>query len=226
VEQYYVEKDRVLSDTLSKIGEDTQLIVFSDHGFNSFERAVNINNWLVEKEFMKTKGESNQLLDFVDWKNTQAYSLGFTSIYVNQEGREGQGTVKEDDKESLVKEITKGLKKEKDPKYNKPIITNLYEGQKEYFGPYVDSAPDLVVGFAEGYRMSWKNAVGALDSKTVTDNVNKWKGDHLIDRSHVPGVLFTNFKINTKKPSIMDLAPTITSYFEIKNQNYDGKRLI
>jgi predicted AlkP superfamily phosphohydrolase/phosphomutase len=222
IEDYYIGKDRLVGDVISKLDDNTKLIIFSDHGFSNFDRQVNINSWLVSEGYMKDKETGGKLFGFVDWNKTKAYSLGFTSVYLNLKARESNGIV--DDRDELTKEIIDKLKKLKDNKKN--VFTNVYDGRKVYKGKYAHLAPDIVVGFSPGYRMSWKSAIGALDKEIISDNEGKWKGDHLIDRSHVPGVLFTNFKINKKNPNIMDVAPTVLKLFNVTPpESMDGEAL-
>jgi len=226
IEEYYTDKDKFLGEVLSKLEDNTKLIIFSDHGFGNFQRQVNINLWLVNEGYMRIKGKKeDSLLKFVDWENTKAYSVGFTSLYINMKDRENMGIVKKEEYEELLNEILNNLKNLKDNK--KSVITNLYKGKEVYKGEYSHLAPDIVLGFSQGYRMSWKSAIGALDSDVISDNEGEWKGDHLMDRSHVPGVFFANFKINRKNPSIIDIAPTILKLCNIKiSENMDGVPLI
>ncbi|MBL7197685.1 MAG: alkaline phosphatase family protein [Candidatus Omnitrophica bacterium] len=222
IEDYYIEKDNFIGEVISKLDDNTALIVLSDHGFSNFKREVNINSWLVEEGYMKVNKNEGSLFKFVDWGNTKAYSLGFTSLYINKKGREGKGIVED---ESLIDEIIIKLGKLKDN--NKDVFTNIYKSKEIYNGRYIDTAPDIIIGFSDGYRMSWSNAVGGLDKEIIFDNTTKWKGDHLIDRTHVPGILFTNFKINTKNPDIIDVAPTILKLFNVPiPKNMEGMCLI
>ena len=92
---------------LEKIDDETLLIIISDHGFTSFEQAVSINTWLVEKNLMKLngeilEGESGALFRNVNWKKTKAYSLGFNSIYLNLKNREKDGVISQEEKEEIV----------------------------------------------------------------------------------------------------------------------------
>ena len=60
-----------------------------------FRRAVNVNRWLVDQGYMKLKdGEGRSLFADVDWSQTRAYAVGFTSIYLNLAGRESGGIVR------------------------------------------------------------------------------------------------------------------------------------
>lgn len=225
IEDYYVGKDRFIGDLLKKIDDRTRLMIFSDHGFNSFEKQVNINSWLVHEGFMKkSDSQENKLLKFVDWENTSAYSLGFTSIYINQKGREANGIISKDEKEKLIDEIISKLNQLRDDSGN--VFTNIHKGSEIYKGKFSNLAPDIVVGFEQGYRMSDKNAIGILEEDIISTNNSKWKGDHLIDSSHVPGVLFANFKINKENPHLMDIAPTIYKIFNINMpDSVDGESL-
>lgn len=232
IEEYYVEKDVLIGKILNRMDNNTSLIVFSDHGFNSFERAVGINTWLAENGYMgltKTidANDSGGLFKYVDWSKTKAYSLGFASIFINMIGREGKGIVDEEGKNKLIDEIIGKLSKLTDPKTGKPAIANLYRGKEIYKGEYAKDAPDIVIGFEQGYRMSWQNAVGGLMPEIFADNAQEWVGDHLIDRGYVPGIIFTNFKIKKENPSLMDIAPTALSLLGLNvPRDMDGKSLV
>jgi len=71
-----------------------------------------------------------------------------------------------------------------------------------------DEAPDLLVDFAEGYRVSWSSSMGGVAEQAFEDNVKKWSGDHIIDPDKVPGVLFLSRPFR-EGARLLDLAPTI-----------------
>jgi len=226
IEAYYRDKDRLLGEVLSEMDQDTNIIILSDHGFSDFQRQVNLNTWLVKEGYMKVSGEGDShLFGQVDWSETSVYSLGFTSVFLNLEGRESQGIVPLADSEALIEELIKRLSRLKDGKSR--VITQAYSSRQAYRGKYVESAPDIIVGFAPRYRMSWRNAVGGLDDTVFSDNESEWKGDHLIDPSHVPGVLFTNFPLNSDEPSLIDIAPTILSLMRVDQPEcFEGVSLV
>ena len=231
LEGYYTDKDRFLGEVLEKLNDDTHLIVFSDHGFSNFERAVSINTWLVENGYLKltqkpTEDDPGNLFKYVDWNGTRAYSLGFVSLFINLKGREGNGIVQENEKETLINEIIEKLIDLRDPKYNKRAITNLYRSSEIYSGEHTENAPDVIIGFEPGYRMSWQNAIGGASPEVIFNNDEEWKGDHLMDRSHVPGVIFANFEISKQNPGLMDIAPTILSLLGLEiPESMDGEAL-
>lgn len=207
--KYYEKKDVLLGKILDKIDDKTLLLILSDHGFNAYEKSVNINNWLLENDFMNTTGlpsGDSSLFKYVDWNVTRAYSVGFSGIFINLKGREGQGIVS--NKDVVIDKIISGLENLTDSDTKKQVL-NAYKGNKIYHGQNMDNAPDIVVGFYPGYRMAWENAVGGFSSSTITVNTRKWKGDHIIDPQFVPGVFFSNFKVQETSIVQFDIAPTI-----------------
>jgi hypothetical protein len=96
-----------------------------------------------------------------------------------------------------------------------------------YTGPYLDAAPDVIVGYGEGYRASWDSAVGKVTADVFADNEKAWSGDHCVDPHLVPGVLFSNRKIEAADPGIEDMAPTALDLFGIEPPPYmEGKSLL
>ena len=83
----------------------------------------------------------------------------------------------------------------------------MFDCDAVYAGPYVDNAPDLIVGYGEGFRASWDSVMGKVTTAIFEDNLKAWSGDHCVDPRLVPGVLFSNRKIAIEKPAIVDVAP-------------------
>ena len=71
------------------------LMVFSDHGFTSFRRGVNLNSWLLANGYLKLK-RARTVRGLATGRRLvadQAYALGLTGMFLNVEGREEQGIV-------------------------------------------------------------------------------------------------------------------------------------
>lgn len=209
IADYYLEKDAMLGEVLDGIDAGTRLLVVSDHGFHDFSRQVNLNQWLLENGYLAASAPGGELFEQVDWSRTRAFAVGFTSIFLNIAGREGKGAVgRGSEEDALLAEISRKLADLRDAGESR-VVTEVYLGRDLYHGEFAAEAPDLVVGFEPGYRASWKSAVGAMGEPVIADNDGFWTGDHLIDRSHVPGVLFTNFERKTEACSLLDVAPTV-----------------
>jgi hypothetical protein len=96
-----------------------------------------------------------------------------------------------------------------DPANGAVAIRSVRRREELYHGPYVDAAPDLLVLFARGYRVSWSTPLGGIGTEVFSDNVEPWGGDHIVDPSLVPGVLFMDRPFRPAGADLVDLAPTI-----------------
>jgi len=231
IEEIYRRMDDLVGETLDRCkSNDTVLMIISDHGFNSFRCGVDLNRWLEENGYLKLKhdGRNKKNLTGIDWSGTRAFALGLAGIFLNTKGREAQGIVdSKDEADNLRDEITTKLSSLTDPaKINQPVIKQVYNAQRVYRGPYKDEAPDLIIGYNKGYRASWETAIGQVTNKIFHENTKAWSGDHCIDRSLVPGVLFCNRPIKTREPRLMDVGPTILDMFGVDVPRYmDGRPL-
>lgn len=230
IEEMYQRMDRLVGETLPFVTKDTALYVLSDHGFTSFKRGVNLNSWLHQNGYLALKeGATGETVYFgdVDWSRTRAYALGLGGMYLNMRGREAQGTVVPgSEAKQLRQEIISKLSALREENGDVPIRT-VYATEALYQGPYLEAAPDLIVGYNEGYRVSWDCAVGKVTPHVLDDNNKAWSGDHCVDPVLVPGVLFSNQRVQSKDPGIEDMAPTALKLFGVPVPHWvEGKPLV
>jgi predicted AlkP superfamily phosphohydrolase/phosphomutase len=228
IEDLYDRMDTLIGRVMQQIDDQTLLLVISDHGFKSFNRCMNLNAWLHQNGYLvlkEGKSESGDWFEDVDWSRTRAYTMGLNGLYLNIKGREREGIVEAGAKaEALKEELRSKLDGLVDPASGKVGITGMFDCDAVYAGPYVDNAPDLIVGYGEGFRASWDSVMGKVTSAIFEDNLKAWSGDHCVDPRLVPGVLFSNRKIAIEKPAIVDVAPTVMKLFGLELPSYfDGK---
>ncbi|HYK91848.1 MAG TPA: alkaline phosphatase family protein [Acidobacteriota bacterium] len=221
VEHVYSEMDRVLARTMSKVDEETLLMVMSDHGFMPFRRSFNLNTWLLLNGYMKlldpAMEESPEFFANTDWSGTRAYALGLNGLYVNVRGREGKGIVDPTaETQALIKELAGNLEKVTDPLTGERVISKAYIARQCYHGPMVDQAPDIIVGYNKGYRASWATPLGRAPRDIFEENESKWGADHCMDPVFLPGILLTNRKVKSADPALYDLTATILSAFGVE----------
>jgi predicted AlkP superfamily phosphohydrolase/phosphomutase len=209
--------DNAIGRVMEKTGDAT-LIVMSDHGFSSFDRAVHLNTWLWREGFLALDDPENagdaELFVHVDWSRTQAYSLGLNALYLNQVGRERYGIVEPGrESDEVLKRIAKRLQGFRDPETGKAAVQTVYSSGDAYHGDALESAPDLIVGWAPGYRSSWQTALGAVPTTVIEDNKEEWRGDHCIAAEAVPGVFISNRRSRLKDPRLQDLTATLLTEF-------------
>ncbi len=221
IEKIYVEMDRVLDRVLRKVDRETVLLVMSDHGFNPFRRAFNANTWLFQNGYHRLakpwKQEETVLFENTDWAKTSAYGAGLNGLYINEKGRERNGTVSPGpDTDNLVREIARKLEAVTDPKTGEKVVLRAYIGREVYHGPYVERAPDIVLGFNRGYRIGARSSLGSFPKDVLEDNAKKWSGDHMTAPDVIPGIVFANRPIRAEAPALYDLTATVLGLFGIE----------
>ena len=231
IENLYADMDRLVGRVRQSLDGKSVLLVMSDHGFKSFRRGVNLNTWLWLNGYLgllEGKTGSGEWFKDVDWGKTRAYGLGLGGLYLNLKGREAKGIVAPgEEAKALKKELMTKLGGLRDEERGQTAINLVYDRDRIYAGPYRENAPDLIVGYAEGYRVSWDSVTGKVGRAAFEDNPKAWSGDHCIDPSVVPGVLFSTRSIQTASPSIMDIAPTVLELFGIQPPAHmDGRSLV
>jgi predicted AlkP superfamily phosphohydrolase/phosphomutase len=230
IRELYKRNDALVGRVMERLKDGDVLMVISDHGFSSFRRGVNLNQWLLRQGYLTLKdgadGSAEWLRD-VDWTATKAYCLGLTGMFLNLSGREQQGIVEPGaDAAALKAEIIRRLDGLRDEEKNEIGIREAFDTSALYRGPYLENAPDLLIGYNEGYRTSWDCATGVVAGPVFEDNVKAWSGDHCIDPRLVPGVFFCNRRVETEDPALIDIAPTALRLFGIEPPSYmDGKVL-
>jgi predicted AlkP superfamily phosphohydrolase/phosphomutase len=234
IDDTYRRCDAVVGKALEHADDQTLFVALSDHGFNSFQRGVHLNAWLLNNGFLALRdgvqaGEAaGDMLRQVDWGRTRAYALGLSGIYLNLKGREEQGIVFPDDADSIKEALVEGLNGLVDPhRLGACAIERVLPREQVYRGPYTEEAPDLIVDFAPRYRISWSSSMGGIAEEHFEDNVKKWSGDHIINPDRVPGVLFMNRPFRGENARLLDLAPTILAYLGVsKGQAMEGESLL
>ncbi len=229
IPQMYKKMDILVGKVKKKLGKKDVLIVMSDHGFKSFRRCININTWLMQNGYLALNNNKPTGLDYfqdVDWSKTKAFAVGLGGIYLNRKGREARGIVDQKDVEKIKTDIIRKLTGLKDPADGSVSIRKVYDTKKIYRGIYKDEAPDLIVGYEDGYRVSWESVTGKIKPDLFEDNLKAWSGDHGVDTMIVDGVLFCNKKIKKDNPNIIDMAPSILDLFGVDIPKYmEGKVL-
>jgi predicted AlkP superfamily phosphohydrolase/phosphomutase len=146
-------------------------------------------------------------------------------MFLNMTGREQFGCVAPGAESAALKhELIAKLSGLRDEDQDAVGIREVFDTSALYAGPYLENAPDLLIGYNAGYRISWDSATGVVSGPVFEDNVKPWSGDHCVDPRLVPGVLFCNRRIENDDPALIDIAPTALTLFGIVPPAYmDGR---
>jgi len=216
----YEQMDRVVGQVVQRLDADDHLFLCADHGFTSYRRGLEVNNWLAQEGYLvydepgRTGGVN--IIECVDWSQTKAYSLGLGMVYVNMKGRETQGIVEQADAKALLQEIGDKLVAltdagPEDAPFEAPasvvldyeIMDDVYEGGDLDWGDPAWPCADMQIGLDEYYRASWSSVSGNIRfvkdefgdpvlAPIFRDNNNNWSGDHASNSPDlVTGIFFS-----------------------------------
>ena len=214
IRDLYTKLDDVVGQLFDRYGSQATIIVMSDHGFANFGRQFNLNSWLRQhpNRYLGPP-ECTSIMKDVDWSQTAAYGLGLNGLYLNMKGREPHGIIEPGEpRDVLLEQLASDLVAIEDENGQK-VIRGVYRSDRIYSGSATALAPDLIIGYARGYRASWATVGGDATGEILEDNRLAWSADHCADALEVPGVLFCNRPLRRANPSLVDVAPSILAEF-------------
>lgn len=210
---YYVHLDEQLGRLLELAGEDTAVLVVSDHGGKAMRGSFCLNDWLIREGLLTLRQPVSEVTgfdaDLVDWERTTAWAWGgyYGRVFLNIKGREPQGTIAPGDVERVREDLIARLKSVPDHE-GRPMNTQVVRPEDVYSGPYVHEAPDLQVYMDDLY---WRlgQDIGHEELYTFDteigpdDSVHDYYG---IIAAHLPG----DHQLTLRQPThLMDIAPTV-----------------
>lgn len=87
-----------------------------------------------------------------------------------------------------------------------PLVKRALPARNTFSGPFVQNGPDILVGYNPGYRASQETGIGEWQETSIGINSDHWSGDHCIDSTSVPGVIFCDKGLSGLiKPSYKDI---------------------
>ena len=201
--------DGAIGEVLSRF-PDADIIVMSDHGFNSFDRSVNLNTWLWQQGFLALQGPpggEDEMFANVDWSKTQAYALGLNGLYLNIAGREKNGILHRGaESEAVMRKLSAELVQFRDPANGRQVVEVVSPTHAEF-------GPDMIVGYGRTLPRFLADSPGRGSPFVLEDNTDAWIGDHCINPDDVPGVLLSNRALRAGSPGLKDLTVTILGLF-------------
>ena len=230
VDDLYLRMDPILGTVLDRVGDDTTVMVMSDHGFAPYRRKFSLNTWLLENGYLVLKeGMTRELpaddpkhvavniMSAVDWSKSRAFGIGFNGLYLNLKGREAEGIVNEgSEADALLAELKASLELIMDRGQQVVLSADLasmvYAGGKR-----LSDAPDIVVGYNSGYGNSDEATQGRIPHAVLTDNVGgTFNGSHLMHPSVVSGTLLVNRRVTVEDPRLEDLTRSILDAYGVE----------
>ncbi len=144
----------------------------------------------------------------IDWSKTKAYSQGnFGQIFVNQKGRQPQGSVEPEDVRALLDDLKAGLLAIPHPQTGEPLVEKVLEREELYQGPHAHLAPDLTVVLRD-----WRyRTIGLYDfttNKLISPSFGP-TGDHRMEGVLIASGAGVKPGATLEPANLLDIAPTI-----------------
>ena len=211
--EYYKYIDGQIGETLACMDlEKTAVWIVSDHGAKCMVGGFRFNQWLINEGYLHFKEpvSPNQRFEVgaVDWSKTTAWGEGgyYGRLFINVEGREPSGQVKQADYESFRNELAAKIEGLED--HNGKLMGNRCYKPEDIYECVNRVAPDLVVIFGE---LRWRS-VGVVGSDSLYTFENDTGPD---DANHAQQGLyiFSHPSLPPRGrvdgPTLYDVAPTI-----------------
>lgn len=210
---YYKLIDSEVGKLMESADDNTVVILVSDHGAKRMKGAFCVNQWLIEKGYLKLKTSAPRGTSIasaeVDWSKTEAWGWGgyHTRLFFNIKGRETQGVIEPRNYENFRNQIVSDLEAIRGPK-GEEWNTKVYTPGEIY--PHgIGDYPDLTVYFDD---LSWRSA-GTLgyNSYYLSEN-DKGPDDAVHSRYGVFLYYDPKRKMGGTKMrdiSLLDFAPTV-----------------
>ncbi len=218
---FYRHIDAWIGSLLAQLGDETTVLVVSDHGARSLRGGVRVNEWLIANGYLvlheKPIQETRLSPDMIDWSQTTAWSEGghFARLFLNVKGREPQGTVDRAQYEATRDEIAQRLLSMRDG--DGRVMSTRTLKPEQIYRSCCGVAPDLIVYFDDLNRRS----IGTVGTGEILCSSNDTGPD---DANHDPeGILIVTrmADLRTGKrngsriddASVLDITPTILHEF-------------
>ncbi len=179
IESFFRKLDQWIEKLIQAIQNESAIIILSDHGFCQIKSEVQINLWLEQQGLLSLDSDRN-LENYNE--NTICYSLVPGRIYINLEGREERGTVKQSEYNSVRDKIKTKLLKISDPDSGELIIDKVMYPEEIYHGDCVSNAPDIIAHPKNGYDLK-----ASLDGNKIF-NRSALTGMHTYDDAMIVGI--------------------------------------
>ncbi|MBN1845976.1 MAG: alkaline phosphatase family protein [Sedimentisphaerales bacterium] len=151
-ERYYRRIDEAVGRLLDRLGDDTPLLIFSDHGFCPIKQEVQLSRYLIETGWTVPATTLRHPLS-IDPARSKAYCLIPGRIFVNLKGREPGGIVPLEEYQQTRLKLKEDLLQLKDPATGEPVIRKVMMREDLYWpaGSFgVDALPPEPVARAGG----------------------------------------------------------------------------
>jgi predicted AlkP superfamily phosphohydrolase/phosphomutase len=212
IREYYRYLDGEIGSLLELIGEDTIVLVASDHGAQRLDGGFCVNEWLVREGLLVLNRYPEKIAPLteldVNWKETTCWSEGgyYARLFLNVKGREPNGKIEPRDCLRVRDEIKRRFEETRDPEGK--LLGTLVFKPEEIYHQVRGIPPDLIVHFG---GLSWRSVGGVgypsihvQENDTGPDDCNHAQfGSFILAAPHCP------LTGEIEGVHLLDIAPTL-----------------
>ncbi len=194
--EHFRKIDEVIGEISRQLADEDLLIIHSDHGFERLDNDVYISYLLAENGFLQFKKDREHSLENICY-GTKAFVLDPARIYLNVKGKYPCGTVEEAERQDVLgrlEELFVSLEID-----GRKVIRDIYRKERLYSGPYLESAPDLVLVGAEGFNLRANVKVERPADRGI------FTGKHTQDTAFLIARGLSDESIIPEAPAVMDI---------------------
>ncbi len=167
IPEYYLWLDEQIGKALELLGQETVVLVVSDHGAQRLDGGIAVNEWLIREGLLTLNEYPAALSPFdklnVNWSKTKVWSEGgyYARVFFNVQGREPNGVIPANEYDSFQNEIKAKFEALTDDK-GRPLNSLVFK-PREIYKNVRNVAPDLIVHFGGLY---WRS-IGTVGHKSI-----------------------------------------------------------
>jgi len=147
---YFKAIDNAIGKISSRLDEEDNLIILSDHGMEKIDVNVNISTYLAEKGYLKIEDNPKKGYNSIK-RETKAFALDPSRIYLNKNGKYPRGSVNKNEEQKLIQDLTDLFYEL--TWHGRKVIKKVYRKEEIYHGNYLENAPDLVLLPERGFNL-------------------------------------------------------------------------
>lgn len=152
--EMYQGVDAIIGEVLDKAGENTIIVLSSEHGTAPLYRNTRLNNLFAKKGWLKFSVDPHTGKSTIDWKNSKVVYLKMSHVYINPNGLDGgYERASGPEYEALRQEVIATLEGLRDVKGQKPVSRIVKWEDADQMNLPADRVGDLVLEATRGYRL-------------------------------------------------------------------------
>lgn len=161
---YFKRIDEFIGEISNKMSDDDSLVMLSDHGMGLSKTNVVVNAVLKKHGFLELEDAERINHNHIK-PESRAFALDPGRIYLHKESKYPKGSVKKEDEEKILKELTVIFQDlEKD---GKKVVKKIFRKEDVYSGPHMDDAPDLILLPNRGFNLRGNIAKTEIFDKDI-----------------------------------------------------------